>query len=76
MVSLSTQFLRSDLDDVPCPRCGFGLWVRYAEVVAECAVLCPVCRTRIQLRDDRGSVNNAGSAIESEFDQMIKDVFG
>jgi hypothetical protein len=72
MDSLTTQLLHGDLDDVPCPRCGFAMWVRLSEVVAECAVLCPVCRTRIWLRDDRGQMHNLGSTIE----HALKDVFG
>jgi hypothetical protein len=47
----------------------------FAEVVAECAVLCPVCRTRVWLRDDRGGMHNVGSVIESTVDQVIKDAF-
>lgn len=72
--SLSTQLLHGDLDDIPCPSCGFGLWVRFAEVVAECAVRCPVCRTEVWLRDERGTVHNAGAVIESTIEQVLKDV--
>lgn len=75
MESLATQLLHSDLE-VPCPECDFELWIRVAEILAECTVLCPVCRTRIRLRDDRGGTHNAGSMIESTLDSMIKEVFG
>jgi hypothetical protein len=76
MSSLATQFLHSDLDDIPCPACGFGLWIRFAEVVARCAVLCPVCRTRIWLQDDRADVQNLGSVLESEIRRAMKGMFG
>lgn len=75
MDSLSTQILHGDLDDVPCPRCGFRLWVRIAEVVAQCAVRCPVCRIQIWLRDDRAQMRNLGSVVESMIEQAFKDAF-
>lgn len=71
MDSLTTQLLHSD-HDVPCPRCGFEMWIRISEIVAECAVLCPVCRTRIWLRDGRGQMHNLGSVIESAIEQAMK----
>jgi hypothetical protein len=74
MDSLTTQLLHGD-HDVPCPRCGFEIWVRASEIVVECAVLCPVCRTRIWLRDDRGQMHNIGSMIESSVDRALKGLF-
>jgi DNA-directed RNA polymerase subunit RPC12/RpoP len=74
MDSLTTQLLHGDLD-ISCPSCGFGMWVRVSEVVAECAVRCPACRTRIWLRDDRGQMHNLGSVVESTIEQTLGDVF-
>ncbi|RAS59265.1 hypothetical protein C8D87_115126 [Lentzea atacamensis] len=71
MGSLTDQLLHGD-QDIPCPECGFGVWIRLSEVVAECAVLCPVCRTRVWLRDGRGQMSNLGAVIESEVEQLLK----
>jgi hypothetical protein len=60
---LATQFLRGDLD-VDCPTCGYSLWVRWSEVVAQTTVLCPCCRIRIRLLDDRGGMQTAGEVLE------------
>jgi hypothetical protein len=72
--SLATQLLHSDLE-VDCPQCGYLIWVQYAEVVAQAAVLCPCCRTRIWLSDAEGSVQNAGDVIEQQVNQALKDLF-
>jgi len=72
--SLATQLLHGDLDEVQCPNCDSPLWVRFAEVVAQCAVRCPACRIRIWLRDERGEIHNAGAVIESLVEQVLKDV--
>jgi hypothetical protein len=72
--SLTTQLLHGDLD-VDCPQCEYPVWVQYAEVVAQAAVLCPCCRTRIWLRDAEGSMQNAGDVIEKQINQALKDLF-
>lgn len=74
MGSLTDQLLRGD-QDVPCPECGFEVWVRISEVVAECAVVCPVCRTRLWLRDGRGEMANLGAMIESEMEKALRGLF-
>jgi len=43
MSSLATQTLHSDIE-VPCPQCGYPLWVLWAEIVVQTAVRCPACR--------------------------------
>lgn len=51
MDSLTAQLLHQDVPDgAPCPSCGFRIWVRISEVVTECVVRCPVCRTSISSR--------------------------
>jgi hypothetical protein len=72
--SLATQLLHSDFE-VECPECGYPIWVQYAEVGAQAAVLCPCCRTRIWLRDAEGSMQNAGDVIEQQINQALKDLF-
>jgi uncharacterized Zn finger protein (UPF0148 family) len=72
--SLTTQLLHSDLE-VNCPRCGYPLWVQYAEVVVQSAVLCPCCRVRIWLHDAQGSIQNAGETIEQQINQALKGLF-
>lgn len=74
MSSLTTQMLHSDIE-VPCPQCGYGIWVRWVEVVVETAVLCPACRCQIWLRDDEGGMHNAGEKIESAIRQATKGLF-
>jgi hypothetical protein len=77
MDSLTGQLLHDDVPDgVPCPSCGFGMWVRISEVVVECAIRCPVCRTQVWMRDDRGNMQNLGSEIESMIEQTMKGLFG
>lgn len=72
--SIGTQILHTDLE-VPCPRCEYPVWVRGAEVVAQTTVLCPCCRTRIQLVDDNGSAQNAGDVIERQITETLKRMF-
>jgi hypothetical protein len=72
--SLTTQLLHSDLE-VSCPRCGYLLWVQYAEVVVQTAVLCPCCRVRVWLHDADGGVQDAGKIIEQQITQALKGLF-
>ncbi len=72
--SLTTQLLHGDLE-VDCPRCRYPVWVQYAEVVVQTAVLCPCCRIRIRLHDAQGSVHNAGQVIEQQINQALKGLF-
>lgn len=72
--SLGTQLLHSDLE-VPCPECGYPVWVLYAEVVVQAAVLCPCCRVRIWLCDAQGGMQNAGDVIELELNQALRGLW-
>ncbi|MGW6861769.1 hypothetical protein [Streptomyces xanthophaeus] len=72
--SLTTQMLRSDLE-ADCPFCGYLIWVRYSEVVAQTAVPCPCCYAQIWLLDESGSVQNAGAVIEHQIDQALRGMF-
>lgn len=71
---LSTQLLRADVD-VDCPVCGFSLWVRMSEIIAQVNVLCPCCRAGIQLVDDRGGLSTTGDAIEALISDSLKGLF-
>jgi hypothetical protein len=72
--SLGSQFLHSDVE-VPCPECGYLIWIRYAEIVVQTAVWCPCCRIRIWLRDAEGGMQTIGDAIERQFEQTLKDLW-
>jgi hypothetical protein len=60
---LATQFLSTDLKTA-CPSCRYLMWVRYSEVVAQTAVICPCCCTQIWLVDEAGSAQNAGDVVQ------------
>lgn len=72
--SLATQLLGAAME-VDCPTCGYPVWVRYSEVVAQAAVICPCCFTRIWLVDEAGSAQNAGDIIEQRITQALKGLF-
>jgi hypothetical protein len=72
--SLATQFLHSDLE-LDCPVCEYPVWVTWAEIVVQLAVLCPCCRARIQLSDDEGSMQNAGLVVEQEINRALKGLW-
>lgn len=74
MSSLTTRMLHSDIE-VPCPQCGYDIWVLWVEVIVETAVLCPACRCRVWLRDAEGGMRNAGEKIESAIRQATKGLF-
>lgn len=71
MTSIETQILHADLD-LDCPGCGFTVWVRSSEVVAQCTVICPCCRVRVRLVNDRGSVTTAARNIEAAARNLFK----
>lgn len=72
--SLATQLLRSD-DEVACSTCGYPIWVRYSEIVAQAAVTCPCCFTQVWLVDQTGSAQNAGEVIEQQIAHALKGLF-
>jgi hypothetical protein len=69
--SLETQLLYAD-PRVECPRCEYLLWVTGTEIVAQVAVTCPCCRTRVWLIDADGSFQNAGRDIERHIEATLK----
>ncbi len=64
------EMLTSTEFDVPCPGCGYPIWIRLVEVAAQCSVLCPLCRKRVTLVDDRGSV----AAVTREIERAMADL--
>jgi DNA-directed RNA polymerase subunit RPC12/RpoP len=68
--SFAYGLLDTDID-IPCPQCGYPIWIRLVEAVVQAAVRCPACRSRIWLVDDRGSVRNAGEEIERTIREMF-----
>lgn len=68
--SFAAGLLDADLD-MPCPGCGYPVWIRLVEVVARTAVICPACRSRVWLIDDTGSVQSTGPQIEHAVNEMI-----
>jgi hypothetical protein len=69
--SLATQFLHSDLE-VECPACQYPIWVPWAEIVVQAAVLCPCCRARTQLSDAEGDMQNAARVVERQINDVLK----
>lgn len=66
----------TDFDiEADCPACGYPMWVRRYEIVAQISVLCPCCRTTIRLVDADGSVQDIDRRIERQIEQMLDDVF-
>jgi uncharacterized Zn finger protein (UPF0148 family) len=61
--------------DAACPRCGYLIWVRRFEVVAQVTVLCPCCRTNIRLVDESASVQNFDREVERQIEDVLDDLF-
>lgn len=73
MASLSREVMRHTVD-VPCPRCGYLVWVIMAEIVSGSMVMCPCCRVGIRLIDETGSVQVAAAQMQAALD-ALGDVF-
>ena len=69
--SIEVQILRSTLT-VACPSCGYDVWIRYSEIVAQVVVRCPCCRVRINLVDDHGSAAVVGREIKRAITACLK----
>lgn len=73
--SLASQILHDD-HEVDCPQCGYPVWIRFSEVIAQCTVTCPCCRLRLHLVDGGGSMQMLGDTLERQIDRAVKDIFG
>jgi hypothetical protein len=62
--------------EVPCPRCGYPVWVVLAEVAAGITVICPCCRVQIRLVDATGSVQVANAQVQEALDDLAKTLKG
>ncbi len=62
--------------DVPCPRCGYPVWVVLAEVVAGITIICPCCRAGIRLVDETGSVQVANAQVREALDDLAETLKG
>lgn len=69
--SLASQILHSD-HEVDCPECGYPVWIRFSEVIAQCTVTCPCCRLRLHLIDSDGTMQTLGDTLERQIDQALK----
>jgi hypothetical protein len=49
--------------------------VRWSEIVVQATVLCPCCRIRLGLIDDRGGMQNAGNDVERQITDALKGLF-
>jgi hypothetical protein len=73
MTTLGREVMRHAVD-VPCPGCGYLVWVIMAEIVSGSMVICPCCRVGSRLVDQTGSVQVAAAAMQ-EAVQALADVF-
>ncbi|MGW4294004.1 hypothetical protein ACWEH1_13240 [Micromonospora chersina] len=73
--SLAGQILHGD-HELGCPECGYPVWIRLSEVVAECTVTCPCCRIRIRLFDSSGKMQTLGDTLERQIERAMKGLFG
>jgi len=73
MASLSREFMTHTLD-VPCPVCGYLVWVIMAEIVSGSMVICPCCRVGIRLVDQTGSIQVAAAQMQAAI-EALGDVF-
>jgi hypothetical protein len=71
MESAGLDLMGHDMD-VPCPRCGYPVWVVLAEVAAGITVTCPCCRVAIRLVDQTGSVQ----VVSTQVREALKDLEG
>jgi uncharacterized Zn finger protein (UPF0148 family) len=62
--------------DVPCPRCGYPVWVVLAEVAAGITVICPCCRTGIRLVDETGSVQVVNAQVQEALHDLAETLKG
>lgn len=69
--SLASQILHGD-HEVDCPECGYPVWIRFSEVIAQCTVTCPCCRLRLHLLDSSGQMQTLGSTLERMLDRALK----
>lgn len=75
MDDLATQFLHMDVD-ANCPLCGYSMWLRMSEIIAQVTVQCPCCRAEIRLIDDHGNSATAGSRLEGRLRDALKRMVG
>ena len=73
MASFSREFMSHTLD-LPCPVCGYLVWVIMAEIVSGSMVICPCCRVGIRLVDQTGSVQVAAAQMQAAV-EALGDVF-
>lgn len=58
------------LVELDCPRCGYGLEVDLVDARTHVSRFCPVCKTRLDLRDGDGSVYGAEQEIEAALKEL------
>lgn len=62
--------------DVPCPGCGYSVWVVLAEVAAGITIICPCCRVQIRLVDETGSVQAMNAQVQDVLDDPARTLKG
>lgn len=73
--SLASQLLHDD-HEIGCPECGYPVWIRFSEVIAQCTMTCPCCRLRLHLIDADGKIQNLGDILERQIDRALKGRMG
>lgn len=77
-MSIERQLFEAE-QTFPCPGCGFPVWFRLVDAIAQVTLTCTACRTRIRLVDDRASVRTAIADMESaitDLNRTLKGLFG
>ena len=68
MGSLAASLMSHDMD-VPCPRCGYPVWLLWSELAARVTLRCPCCRVRVRL-DDGGTAQVTAHQVQSAIDDL------
>ncbi|MDG4795394.1 hypothetical protein [Micromonospora sp. WMMD1082] len=74
-MSLASQILHGD-HEIDCPECGYQVWIRLSEVIAQCTVTCPCCRLQLRLLDVGGKMQTLGDTLDRQINRAVKGIFG
>jgi Zn finger protein HypA/HybF involved in hydrogenase expression len=61
--------------DLKCPKCNFLQKVKMRQVSNEEKVICPNCKTEIQLKDKDGSTKKGIKNVNNAFNELQKTIY-